>query len=1462
MAVEIATAYVTILPSARGFGRALSRELDGAGMEAAGGKAGSSAAGAFGKTLVAGVALAAAAAAVGLGALGKAAAGYGLKIASQNEQASISFETLLGSAEAAATMINDLKRFAAETPFEFPELQKAAGSLLTTGVAANKIIPIMRTLGDVTSGMGTGSEGVQRATIALQQMNAAGRITAEDLNQLRDAGIPVFDLLAGATGRSKEELSAMAQNGKLAKKELTQLMEALETGKGLERFTGLMEKQSKSLLGLWSTLKDNLGQGLAEAMTPAIVDIKAQLPGISAEIANGLKVLGPILTRASSQLIETLGRLVPSATPVLEAFGNLFVNVLSAVGDLIEDMLPFFGFLASVLAEQVGGAVTELLPEVRELIKAFGPLAVMATRLVGAFASALAPAISALLKVATPLVAVFATGLSRAFDQLVDMDVGGIFDQLVPVFEAVGAAFIPLAQVFIDFAEDVGSALVDMLPELVVGFTELALSFLPMLPDITRLVSDVLPLMVELFREVAPDMITLAKIAIPLAGEMFRLRLIWGDLLLRAVMPFLPLIFTLANILLPLLEKTLVPVIETITRWVGVLSESRIGVALLIAIIGGIGLAKLAIHFVLATIQGYNLLTVLALVNAAYVGQAAASTAAAEAAATGTALSAMGQLRVAIMAATKASFLFQAAVWLVNAALSPWFLIPVLLIAVAAGLYIAYQEVEPFREAVDALWASFQVGLDWIREVIGLITGGDFGAADQMFSDLAANIVETFTNLGTTIRDKASEWALAALEGLKNFAGMIGDFLINTGVPALLNVGKGLLNALIWWVTDAGPHILLGLARIWLYLERFLWTMLLPWLVRTGWSLLGALVGWIIEAVPAALEALGAFFQAIIPWITDTAWPWLSTEAAKLAEGLWLWVQEAIPPLLAQLGEWLAAAGAWITGTALPWLGNAALALVGAFVSWATDIAPRLLAGLAQLIITFEVWLWGTAVPWLVRAGLTLAGALIGWLADVVPKLWLGLGKLIVAFGIWYYGTAVPWLLNAGLALLGALLHFIQEAPGWIAEGFTWILGHVGEWIATAAVWLAEKAAALATSLWGWLKEAIPDAISLLGVWLSWLGGWINAVAVPAIKEKAAALANGLWEWIKDAAPKALGALGGWLESIGVWIAEEAVPWLISKAASLAVAMLLWAVKLTLEMPMYLANLIIMLTGWIVNAAKWIGEKALELIPAFLGWAIRLPILIPALLAKGLEKILGWIVAAVPWIVEKAVALGTAITKWINDAVIAAPGMLWGFAQSIGVWIIETAVPTIVEKAKELFSALTGWIADVIAAAPAKLAEWGDAILNFIKGLPEKITDAAKGMFTGIANAFIAAVNWIIRVWNDLRLELPEIEIYGKKVGGFALESINVSEIPSITGFAKGGRPPMNQPSIVGELGPEIFWPDAAGTVLPNAALSAPSMAAGLNIGHLEVTGQDRPVDTAFSLRSELHYLSMFAGAT
>lgn len=291
--------------------------------------------GMLGGTLRGGTKLLAGFAAGGVAALGLvagAAVVMGTSVASANEQATISFTTMLrkaGDTEAEArgrakAFIGDLQRLAATTPFEFADLQAYSSKLVSAGVEVDKIIPMMRNLGDVTSGVGTGAEGINRATVALQQMIAAGRIQAEDLNQLRDAGIPVYDLLAGATGKSKKEVAELAQTGKLGKKELDQLLDTLSSDapKGLEKFSGLMGKQSTSLKGMWSNLTDTVSQGLGRVGSKAMPQLKRTLSGLS-------NVLGDVFDYLDDHG-DDLERIFRAGGDAVKSFGGIIRPVLSA----------------------------------------------------------------------------------------------------------------------------------------------------------------------------------------------------------------------------------------------------------------------------------------------------------------------------------------------------------------------------------------------------------------------------------------------------------------------------------------------------------------------------------------------------------------------------------------------------------------------------------------------------------------------------------------------------------------------------------------------------------------------------------------------------------------------------------------------------------------------------------------------------------------------------------------------------------------------------------------------------------------------------------------------------------------------------------------------------------------------------------------------------------------------------
>ena len=68
--------------------------------------------------------------------------------------------------------------------------------------------------------------------------------------------------------------------------------------------------------------------------------------------------------------------------------------------------------------------------------------------------------------------------------------------------------------------------------------------------------------------------------------------------------------------------------------------------------------------------------------------------------------------------------------------------------------------------------------------------------------------------------------------------------------------------------------------------------------------------------------------------------------------------------------------------------------------------------------------------------------------------------------------------------------------------------------------------------------------------------------------------------------------------------------------------------------------------------------------------------------------------------------------------------------------------------------------------------------------------------------------------------------------------AFGASLINKIKGFEKGGRPPIGQPSIVGEKGAELFVPDQAGTIVPNDKIGmSKNVTVNFNINTVDARG-------------------------
>lgn len=285
-----------------------------------------------------------------------------LKLGSDFQQTKIAFTTMLGSAERATAFLNELKAFAAGTPFEFPGLVDAARRLQALGFASDQVIPSLRAIGDAAAALGGGAQMIDRVTLALGQMQSKGKVSAQEINQLAESGINAWKILAEGMGKTIPEVMKLAEKGMInAARAVPEILEGLN-----KQFAGMMAKQSQTLAGQWSNVKDqitfimmDLGEALAPAAGRALEALKPLLT-VAESLVAGFKELSPEtqtlaiaiagIAAATGPVLVALGSLGLAITTIQTGLAALGVSGITAVG-----MLTSLGSAVVVVAGAFAG---------------------------------------------------------------------------------------------------------------------------------------------------------------------------------------------------------------------------------------------------------------------------------------------------------------------------------------------------------------------------------------------------------------------------------------------------------------------------------------------------------------------------------------------------------------------------------------------------------------------------------------------------------------------------------------------------------------------------------------------------------------------------------------------------------------------------------------------------------------------------------------------------------------------------------------------------------------------------------------------------------------------------------------------------------------------------------------------------------------------------------------------------
>ena len=252
-----------------------------------------------------------------------------IKLGAAMEQTRITFTTLLGDAAQGNKLMNDLIKLAAVTPLKTNEVLNASKVLLAFGTEASKVEKTIRFLGDVSTATGSDLRNMARN---FGQIRQAGRLTGKELLSLVDAGFNPLEEIAKKTGRSQAVLRKEMEKGLISFKMVEDAFISV-TGEG-GRFFGLMDKQSKTLSGRWSTLMSNIeltAATMGESVTSGLGQAVTALNDFVVNQAGSMMQAFGVVTDGIGNVFGALGRLGQRLTGAKSGM-DAWVEILGAVG--------------------------------------------------------------------------------------------------------------------------------------------------------------------------------------------------------------------------------------------------------------------------------------------------------------------------------------------------------------------------------------------------------------------------------------------------------------------------------------------------------------------------------------------------------------------------------------------------------------------------------------------------------------------------------------------------------------------------------------------------------------------------------------------------------------------------------------------------------------------------------------------------------------------------------------------------------------------------------------------------------------------------------------------------------------------------------------------------------------------------------------------------------------------------
>lgn len=562
---ELASAYLSLIPSLRGASAKIENDLRNMNLTRAGGYMGDSlSTGLLGKLKTA--------AALGvktIGAMGGAVAGLtvygGISRALKIEQATSNFKSMGISVEEALASCNEA---VIGTAYGLDSAAQVAASLAASGVQlGDDMTSSLKAVAGMASLSGRSMEDVG---LIFGKVAAQGKLQGDELMQFAENGINATAALANYLGVTQQEARELVSQGVVDFQTFSDAMYAT--------FGEAAQDANETFTGAMSNVQAALSRLGAKFATPALENIRKVFVALIPAINTISTLMDPLVEKFTNFTSQVSMRAVAGIEAFTEALTNTgsivsaFKWLLDAafegtvIGTLVGKINGFTGAvkagtspvaLLKAYVEELGDYVSEVLaPAIETFGSAMENMAVKAGAFAGVFAAAFAVLSGPVARIAAGLAAI-APWILKVKDLFI------VFGAYVA---QCGGGLLGVSRVLAAIAGPVGIA-VSVISALVAGFVALFTTNQSFRDTITGLVQQIGQSLAPALLLVQQTVTSLAAVLMPIVTSIINALLpVIGQIvvvILQVVAALTPLVTSILAVLLPILATLIQQISQT-----------------------------------------------------------------------------------------------------------------------------------------------------------------------------------------------------------------------------------------------------------------------------------------------------------------------------------------------------------------------------------------------------------------------------------------------------------------------------------------------------------------------------------------------------------------------------------------------------------------------------------------------------------------------------------------------------------------------------------------------------------------------------------------------------------------------------------------------------------------------------------------------------------------------------------